>query len=175
MVIVANALATSDEAIARRLIATASRRGFALAYDLLGDRSEAEDAVQDALVKTLGWHARLRDPEAIESWFLRTLANGCIRALRRRRVVRAFASLVGVAGEPTTSARCEPDHARLLSELDRLAAMQKACLVLRYGHDLSLEEIADTLGISSETVKTHLKRGRARLKSRLDPSSPRRT
>jgi RNA polymerase sigma-70 factor, ECF subfamily len=152
---------------AQRLIAVARARGFAIAFDLLADRSEAEDAVQDALVKALAWAPRLRDPQALEAWFLRALTNGCIRVLRRRRVVRAFALLVGSRGEPTAAPRTEPDRARLLAELDQLPSKQKAAVVLRYGHDLPLDEIAATLGVSSETVKTHLKRALARLRLRL--------
>jgi RNA polymerase sigma-70 factor (ECF subfamily) len=167
MVVAATAPELVTDGAARRLIATAKGRGFAIAFDLLADRSEAEDAVQDALVKALAWASRLREPDALEAWFLRTLANGCIRTLRRRRVVRAFASLVVSRGEPTADPRVEPDRARLLAQLDQLPAMQKAAIVLRYGHDLSLDEIAATLGISSETVKTHLKRAYARLRVRL--------
>jgi RNA polymerase sigma-70 factor (ECF subfamily) len=161
-------LVTDDAA--RRLIAIAKTRGFAIAFDLLADRSEAEDAVQDALVKALAWASRLRDPAALEGWFLRTLANGCIRTLRRRRVMRAFANLVWSRGEPAADPRVEPDRARLLAQLDQLPTMQKATIVLRYGHDLSLDEIAATLGISSETVKTHLKRAHARLRVQLGVS-----
>src|SRR5687767_11335177 len=98
MVVAATAPELVTDDAARRLIATAKGRGFALAFDLLADRSEAEDAVQDALVKALAWASRLRDPEALEAWFLRTLANGCIRTLRRRRVVRAFAAIIGRRG-----------------------------------------------------------------------------
>jgi RNA polymerase sigma factor (sigma-70 family) len=82
-------------------------------------------------------------------------------------VVRAFALLVGSRGEPTAELRTVPDRARLLAELDQLPSMQKATVVLRYGHDMSLDEIAATLGVSGETVKTHLKRAFARLRLRL--------
>jgi RNA polymerase sigma-70 factor (ECF subfamily) len=167
MVIAAAAPDLETDSAARRLIAIARGRGFAIAFDLLADRGEAEDAVQDALVKAIAWESRLRNPGALEAWFLRTLANGCIRTLRRRRVMRAFARLVGSRGEPTAEPRTEPDRVRLLAELDRLPSMQKASIVLRYGHDLSLDEIAATLEVSSETVKTHLKRAHARLRLRL--------
>jgi RNA polymerase sigma-70 factor, ECF subfamily len=153
---------------AARLVEQASGRGFALAYDLLGQRAEAEDAVHDALVRTLAKIGTLRDPAALEAWFLRIVTNTCIRILRRRRVANAFARLVGMREErsapPGTASR---DHALLLAEIDQLPAMQKAALVLRYGHDLGVGDIAQLANISPETVKTHLKRARERLRDRL--------
>ena len=156
-----------DSAV-RWLVDEACRRGFSIAFDLLGARAEAEDAVQDALVRTLDGIHRLRDPGALEGWFYRVLTNTCIRALRRRRVANAFARLVGARGEPTVApASIGRDHARLLVEIESLPAMQKAALVLRHGHDLGLDEIARLMDIGVETVKTHLKRARARLRTRL--------
>lgn len=152
----------------RRLVTQASRRGFAIAVDLLGSRAEAEDAVQDAMVRAIAWLPRLREPGALEAWFYRTLTNGCIRTLRRRRVANAFARLVGARGEPRVApADGGRDHARMLAEIDALPAKQKAALVLHYGHELSLDEIARTLDVGTETVKTHLKRARTRLRIRL--------
>jgi RNA polymerase sigma-70 factor, ECF subfamily len=156
------------DAAVRWLVEQACGRGFAIAADLLGDRAEAEDAVQDALVRSLTGLHRLRDPGALEGWFYRVLTNTCIRTLRRRRVANAFARLVGARGEPVAApAPIGRDHARLLAEIDELPAMQKAVVVLRHGHDLGIDEIARVLGVGGETVKTHLKRARARLRVRL--------
>jgi RNA polymerase sigma-70 factor (ECF subfamily) len=155
------------DAAVRRLVDEASRGGFAIAFDLLGDRAQAEDAVQDALEKTLAGYHRLRDPEALHGWFYRVLTNGCIGMLRRRRVVAAFARLVGARGEPVAPAAADPDHARLMGALEGLPAMQKAAVVLRYGHDLGVDEIAGLLDVGSETVKTHLKRALVRLRAQM--------
>lgn len=150
------------------LAACAAGRGFAIAYDLLSDRAEAEDAVQEALVRALAGLHRVREPAALEGWYYRVLSNLCIRWLRRRRVVGAFARLVAARGEPAAAARdLAPDHARVVAALDALPAMQKAAMVLRYGHELGLDEIADVLDVGVESVKTHLKRGRARVRAQL--------
>ena len=158
--------ADRDTAV-RRLVDEASRGGFAIAFDLLGDRAQAEDAVQDALEKTLSGYHRLRDPQALHAWFYRVLTNACIGMLRRRRVATAFARLLGARGEPAAPPAADPDHVRLLGALDALPAMQKAAVVLRYGHDLAVEEIAHLLEVGSETVKTHLKRALARLRAQM--------
>src|ERR1044072_7871390 len=89
----------------RGWVALGSRGGFAIAFDLLGDRTQAEDAVQDALEKTLAGFHRVRDPQALPAWFQRTLVNGCIGILRRRPIAVAFATLVGARGEPTPRSR----------------------------------------------------------------------
>jgi len=156
------------DAAVRRLVELAAGRGYAIAADLLGGRAEAEDAVQDALVRAIAGLGRLRDPDALDGWFYRVLTNGCLRVLRRRRIVTAFARLVGARGDVGyLPAHLSPDHAKLLALIDRLPAMQKAALVLRQGHDLSLEEIARLLDVGVETVKTHLKRARTRLRLEL--------
>ncbi|MEO8703639.1 MAG: sigma-70 family RNA polymerase sigma factor [Kofleriaceae bacterium] len=167
MTAAAAAVDPSSDVAVRSLVAQASKRGYAIAYDLLRDRGEAEDAVQDALVRVIQWLPKLRDPGALEAWFYRTLANGCIRTLRRRRVAHAFARLVGARGEPATEPVGGGDHARLLAAIDDLPAMQKAALVLRHGHELSVEEVARVLDVGTETVKTHLKRARTRMRERL--------
>jgi len=150
-----------------RLVDEASHGGFAVAFDLLGDRAQAEDAVQDALEKTLAGYHRLRDPQALHAWFYRVLTNGCVGMLRRRRVAAAFARLLGARGEPSVPPGGDPDRARLLGALDALPAMQKAAVVLRYGHDLTVDEIARLLDVSGETVKTHLKRALVRLRAQM--------
>jgi RNA polymerase sigma-70 factor (ECF subfamily) len=123
--------------------------------------------VQDALEKTLAGYHRLRDPQALQAWFYRVLTNGCIGMLRRRRVAAAFARLLGARGEPAAPPTADPDHARLIGALETLPAMQKVTVVLRYGHDLGIDEIAQLLDVGGETVKTHLKRALVRLRAQM--------
>ena len=56
----------------------------------------------------------------------------------------------------------------LLGRLDELSAQQRAALVLRYGHDLAVADIADMLGVELATAKTHLVRGLARLRDLME-------
>lgn len=159
---------TGRDAAVRYLVANASRRAFAIAVDLVGGRAEAEDVVQDALVRTLDKLHQIRDEAALEAWFLRIVANRSIAVLRKRRVRAAFARIVRLGGEPEAPPPAHGrDHVRLMHALDELPAMQKSALVLRYGHDLGEAEIAKLLDVSPETVKTHLKRGRERLRKEL--------
>src|SRR5882762_6674654 len=70
------------------LAANPARKGYGIAYDLLGNRAEAEEAVQDALARACESIADLRDPAAAPAWFLRIVTTQCLRTLRRRRLRR---------------------------------------------------------------------------------------
>ena len=161
----------SLDEVARRC----ARRGYSIAYRFLRDRSEAEDAVQEALARACESWGRLRDPAAVDAWFNRVLTNLCLRTLRRRRLLgwwrradRDEAS-AAAADLPAVSvpAIAGLDAGRLLAAVDRLPPMQKSVVVLRYGEDMAVGDIALALGIGPETVKTHLARGLDRLRERL--------
>ncbi len=179
--------ATDREQLLHRLATESARRGFRIAYDLLGDRVDAEDAVQEALARACESYGSLREPLAAEAWFFRVLVNVCMRVLRRRRVlgmVRALwpagdrrvldeeldAGILTDAEDPASLAADEllvqrAEVTRLLRALDSLPGKQRAALVLRYGHDLSVPEVAEMLGVGGGTAKTHLVRGLRRLRS----------
>ena len=172
-------------------LATASApRGYRIAFDLLRERAEAEDAVQEALARACEAEGRLRDADALEGWFFRVLTNVCLRVLRRRRVRRwlgggrrsmhkdtapadepadEVASLGDDAGPRADQALAERQEiAHLLDQLDALPAQQRVALVLRYGHDRSIAEIADMLDVKPATVKTHLVRGLRQLRAVME-------
>src|SRR3954447_5100767 len=72
------------------LAAAPARKGYGIAYDLLGNRAEAEEAVQEALARACESIADLRDPDAAPAWFLRIVTTMCLRTLRRRRLRRTL-------------------------------------------------------------------------------------
>jgi RNA polymerase sigma-70 factor (ECF subfamily) len=175
-----------------QLAGAPARKGYAVAYDLLRNRGEAEEAVQEALARACESIGDLRDPDAAPAWFLRIVTTMCLRTLRRRRLRR---TLFGwLPGKDDDSAHVEDPQAgvlvervhgegkpaapdaiasretfgALLDRLDDLSAQQRAALVLRYGHDLAVGEIADMLGVELATAKTHLVRGLARLRDLME-------
>ncbi len=170
----------SRERLLSRLAALAAPRGFRIACDLLGNRAEAEDAVQEALARACEACHQIRDPGAADKWFYRVLTNLCMRTLRRRRLRRLFFGRDAKPGELDVSAR-EPladrqlarreDIGSLLRALSRLPAKQKTALLLRYGHELSVTEIAEMLEVKPTTVKTHLVRGLRRLRQTMERQS----
>jgi RNA polymerase sigma-70 factor (ECF subfamily) len=180
-----DAAAARREHVLTRLATATAPRGYRVAFDLLRDRAEAEDAVQEALARACEAADRLREPDAIEGWFYRVLTNVCLRMLRRRRVRRWLGmgrrpadAAPGLADDPPD---LDPDAspadqalaerqeiAHLLDQLDALPAQQRVALVLRYGHDRSIAEIAELLAVKPATIKTHLVRGLRRLRAAME-------
>ena len=181
------------------LAAAPARKAYGIAYDLLGNRAEAEEAVQDGLARACENLHELRDPDAAPAWFLRIVTTQCLRTLRRRRLRRAvfgrWLERVSDEGEatpvegdglpsdalgarlhaPAPEAADEAlgsrqDVAALLARMGDLPTKQRAALVLRYGHDLPVPAIAEMLGVEQATAKTHLVRGLARLRELLEVS-----
>src|SRR3984885_9498775 len=77
-----------------------ARKGYGIAYDLLGNRAEAEEAVQEALVRACESIGDLRDPAAAPAWYLRIVTTQCLRVLRRRRLRRALLGWLPGRDEP---------------------------------------------------------------------------
>ena len=180
------------------LAAAPARKGYSIAYDLLGNRAEAEEAVQDALARACESIGDLRDPAAAPAWFLRIVTTQCLRTLRRRRLKRklfgwwpgkdeeldampaqeasagassdAIAERMHGTSGPAPREALEDRQAlgAMLGRLDDLSAQQRTALVLRYGHDLPVAEVAELLGVELATVKTHLVRGLARLRDLME-------
>src|SRR3954465_4983370 len=86
------------------LAAAPARKGYGIAYDLLGNRAEAEEAVQEALARACQSIADLRDHAAAPAWFLRIVTTMCLRTLGGRRLRRRlFGWLPGADGEAATA------------------------------------------------------------------------
>lgn len=195
-------MATRADSRARLLAELATgpaRKGYGIAYDLLGNRAEAEEAVQEALARACESIGDLRDPGAAPAWFLRIVTSMCLRTLRRRRLKKKLfgwwpgkddetstahegASAVADTGIDDIAQRMHAmesvaprealvDHEQLgamLDKMDQLSAQQRTALVLRYGHDLPVGEVAALLGVELATAKTHLVRGLARLRDLME-------
>jgi RNA polymerase sigma-70 factor (sigma-E family) len=135
----------------------------------VGDRGEAEDLCQEAFMRLQRSWRRI-DPERNAGAYLRTTAFNLARSGFRRRVV---AQRLRPGPEPESAAADEgvelrDDQRQLLDALRRLPARQRECVVLRYWEDQSDAEIAATLGISANSVKTHLRRAMERLEHDLE-------
>ncbi|MGH2512301.1 MAG: RNA polymerase sigma factor [Candidatus Limnocylindrales bacterium] len=143
-------------------------RAYRLAGLILGDRHEAEDATQDALVRAWQSMRSLRDPAGFQAWFDRILVNICRDRLRRRRRIR-FSSIDPDDGAQRSDRPDLPDHVDpFRAVLDRdevvramagLNADDRLVVLLHYWADLTLDAVADRVGWPVGTVKSRLHHG----------------
>ena len=145
-------------------------RGTALlryGYLLCGREPEAEDLVQDALVRTFVRGSKTVDVATAEAYVRRAMLNGYIDGFRRRQRWAGIRHLiaaeeVGVGPEDLSS-----DAMQIEAALAALSSRQRACVVLRFYEDLTIRSIAEQLGLSEGTVKRYLSDGLSRLAGAL--------
>ena len=132
---------------------------YRAALAILGDRCEAEDAVQDAFLRCWEKAPEFETPEHARAWLLRVLVNGCKSRLRLawRRV----------GPLPETLPAPGPEEREELEELFSLPPEDRAVIHLHYYEGYSTEEIAGLLSCRPGTVRSRLFRARERLKKLL--------
>jgi RNA polymerase sigma-70 factor, ECF subfamily len=153
-----------DERTFARLAEEYAGRLYSVAYRMLGNRADAEDAVQRALLKCFAARASYSPRWAVSTWLYRALTNVCIDELRRRRVRSDDAELGEIASTPPTPIGQRVDLTRALNVVPREARM---LLALHYVDGLGYRELAKIRGISVNTVKSQLARGKAILRQAL--------
>ena len=142
-----------------------------LARVFCDDRNAAEDLVQEAFIRLHRSAGSIRDVRKAPA-FLRSIVINLARDHNRRGLMslrhRGSADPSPPPAEPADDAVADEQAAAMLDALRSLPERQRACLVLHYYQELSIAEVADTLGISSNSVKTHCRRGLAALERRLE-------
>ncbi|GGX53373.1 RNA polymerase sigma subunit ECF family protein [Tateyamaria omphalii] len=164
--------ARGDAGAARALTVRLAPRAHAQAFRMLGDRSEAEDVVQDAMLRLWRIAPEWRFGEAqVSTWLYRVVSNLCTDRLRKRR--RSGVALDDVAEPedpaPGAEARLQ-DHARhaaLRAAIAALPERQRLALTLRHFDGASNPEIAEQLGISVEAVESLTARAKRALAAAL--------
>jgi RNA polymerase sigma-70 factor (sigma-E family) len=143
-----------------------------LASLLVHDTATAEDVTQDAFAKVhLAW-GRIRDPEKALAYVRSAVLNGARSQVRHLHVVESHRPEPREnAPSAESGALAEDDHRMMIAALRALPVRQRECLALRYYLGLSEAEIAETLGISAGSVKTHTHRGIAALEKSLEASA----
>jgi len=151
-------------------------RLWAVALRTLGDREEAADALQDALVSAFrsgrsGSGAGFRGESAVTTWLHRIVVNACLDRIRRAAVRAADPlpdhDLAAPGGDPAGARDTVLD---VTAALSRLPTEQRAALVLVDMYGWSVEDAAEVLDCPTGTVKSRCARGRARLRPLLRPA-----
>ncbi len=137
---------------------------------LLG-ADDPEDIAQEAFVRLHGRNATLRDPDAAIAYLRATVVNLSRSRLRHLKVVRRHAE-VPQFNEDVASAEHDVvrrESAReLVAALGQLSARHREALVLRYWMDLTEWEMAEAMGVSKGTVKSHVSRALDALSAQLE-------
>jgi RNA polymerase sigma-70 factor (ECF subfamily) len=168
------AYAAGDDAAARALIGRLGPRLLALATRMLGDRAEAEDIAQEAMLRLWQRAPDWRPGEArVASWVTRVALNLATDRLRRRRGT-GLDEAFGPGREPPDSRpgaearlRCAERARALRAALAELPERQAQAVALRHLQGLSNPEIADVMGIGVAAVESLTARGKRALAARL--------
>jgi RNA polymerase sigma-70 factor (ECF subfamily) len=144
---------------------------YNLCYRMLGERTEAEDATQEAFLKAYNNLSRYDHNRSFKTWLLTIASNHCIDRLRKRRM--KFLSIDEPLPVTLALASDEPQPEQVMMNTDRservqglldtLAPDYRAAVVLRYWYDCSYAEIADMLETTESAIKSRLYRARQAL------------
>lgn len=134
------------------------------------DRNAAEDLVQEAFIRLARSAHRIDDTRKAGA-YLRSIVLNLARDHNRRGLVslRQRLPLDDHQASLEDSIVLAEEHQEVVDALRALPHRQRDCLILRYYDELGVDDIADTLGISRNSVKTHLTRGMKTLGSLLSP------
>jgi RNA polymerase sigma-70 factor (ECF subfamily) len=147
-------------------------QSYRLAALILRDADEAEDATHDAFVQAFRNRASLRDLDRFEAWFGRIVVNICRDRLRRRGRQAVVDLSTEFRDQDANVADPVAERLALESAFTHLSAEHRIVIVLRYYLDLTVDQIADRVGIPAGTVKSRLHHAVNELRIELDQTAP---
>lgn len=160
----------------QEFVATHLRRVFLLIYRVVGNVTDAQDLTQDAFVKALGRRDQLKDQQKAAQWLGRIAFNTAIDFMRQRKRMN-FCDL-GAAPEPQALENPErlvlraEKQAYLADGLRLLSARERAALILRDVEGLPAAEVAQHIGCSMATVRSHIANARAKFRKYIKGRKP---
>jgi len=150
------------------IIRTHSRTLFAIAYGILQNREEAEDVVQDSLIKAWKMRWRVRDPEKFPAWLSMIARHRAHDVFRKRRSLPFHHEAID------TTQATPPDAAaldqQLSSALATLPELHRTALTLRYFEEMDYRTIENTLGLTNGALRGILGRALASMRKQLRPA-----
>ena len=175
---------TGDREAMERLLMRAQEAAYRFSLLVCGHQQDAEDVMQEALLKTYQHVKQISEPDAFRTWLYTTVRNACL--MKRRRHIgepTKFVSIEQSAGEDDRMSVSEVADeslradqrmidgwmdARLRAALKELPAPYRTVLVMREIEGLSTKEVATITEVSEANVKTRLHRARLMLRRRLE-------
>jgi RNA polymerase sigma-70 factor (ECF subfamily) len=160
-----------DQVAFGQLVEKYQNRVYNLAYRMLSNPDEAEEAAQEAFLRAYTNLHRYDPNRSFKTWLLSITSHYCIDRIRRRHI--AWLPLKEEIAVPMRFATPSPNpeavtirherEAHIQRMLDGLSATDRAAITLRYWYDCSYEEIADVLDLTVSAVKSRLYRARRAL------------
>lgn len=143
-------------------------RSLRFALHMVGNREDAEEAVQDAFVRVYHNLGRFRDDARFEPWMFRILANRCRSLIEKRR---RHSVLIQYGDVPDRIGAVEDEQRdwteEVLRILETLPADQKEAFLLRHVEDMAYEDIAAVTGVGLSALRMRVKRACDTLRARL--------
>ena len=141
---------------------------YNLAYRMLGNAAEAEDAAQEAFFRAYTRLNTYDSERKFSSWLLAIASHHCIDRLRQRRFALSLDELppwrwLSSSKRPEEVVIRSEERGEVRQLLDQLPPHYRAAVILRYWHDLSYQEIAEAMEITESAVKSTLYRARQKL------------
>lgn len=138
---------------------------FKICMVYLGNKEDAEEAMQEAFLKLIYKSPQFADSEHEKAWLIRMTSNICkdmLRSVWRKRVVKM---------ENVENYFSNPGDLSIMEDILKLPEKYKVVIHLHYFEDYSVKKISETLRISESAIKMRLKRGREILKIELEENS----
>lgn len=147
-----------------------------IATHLMGNKSDGEDAAQEAIIHMRESIKGLKKPESFEVWMYRLVYNVCMGAIRKMKNVSTHIELepdeIQAAEDrteflPEAFVTNEEKRSQLLKAVDGLPESYRMCVMLFYYEDMSYAEVADVMGIAVQDVANSLSRAKKKLRYEL--------
>ena len=135
---------------------------FRLAFSMMKSRADADDITQNVLLKLYRYEGDFQNESHMKNWLIRVTINECRSAYRS-----LWRKTENIEDYMDTLALPDREHRELLEAVMALPRKYRTAIYLFYYEGYSTREMAELLSLPEATVRTHLARGRARLKTIL--------
>jgi RNA polymerase sigma-70 factor (ECF subfamily) len=173
--------AKGDRSAFEQLVDLYKDKIYYLAYRMLGNRHEAEDIIQETFLRVYMNFDRFDQNQKFSTWIYRIATNLCIDRLRKRKAsysldaeinegdgLDGYDRLISEEDSPEKQLMISETQTQIRNAIDKLPEKYKSVVILRYLHDLSLQEISDVLDMPITTIKTRIHRGREFLRKKMN-------
>lgn len=137
---------------------------FRYCYFMIGNKQEAEDAVQEVFIKAFVQFESYHYDDSYLAWLYKISSNHCKNIIKRKHKLKFLLSMLSINHHMKSAEQEFSDNKGVLMLLDFLSPGEREITVLRIVDDLSYDEISEILGVSSATIRKRFERIKKRIK-----------